>query len=264
MRNVLEHFGLVSDEINDLYTLASQLPNGVLFEHVYAHSGNTGNDEADKLARAAIGLPPNHAQVSIRIARNPIAVLILPSIPELNNQDTLKKTDQEFSSSQTEDFQRNLGNHCRKLLTGHGPERIADVISCNPNQCAFRLLLVLLGQMQSMSKASFLSQKEIARFDQWSNDFFNCLKQHFPNVLITPKCHLLCCHVGQFMKLHKFWGLLSEQSIESLHRMVNGMNEGSVKDWLWFAFDGITPGTKNRVIRPVSSAAASQSCITII
>uniref|UniRef100_A0A915DRD3 Hypoxia up-regulated protein 1 n=1 Tax=Ditylenchus dipsaci TaxID=166011 RepID=A0A915DRD3_9BILA len=33
---------------------------------------------------------------------------------------------------------------------------------------------------------------------------------------------MLCSHVLEFMKLHNFRGLLSEQSIESLHRTVNG------------------------------------------
>uniref|UniRef100_A0A915EFD5 F-box domain-containing protein n=1 Tax=Ditylenchus dipsaci TaxID=166011 RepID=A0A915EFD5_9BILA len=46
-----------------------------------------------------------------------------------------------------------------------------------------------------------------------SQDFFSCLKQDFPNISITPKCHMLCCHVKEFMKLHYFWGMLSEQEV---------------------------------------------------
>ena len=44
----------------------------------------------------------------------------------------------------------------------------------------------------------------------------------FPHIAITPKCHILCQHVSEFMEEHGFWGLLSEKSIEALHCKVNG------------------------------------------
>uniref|UniRef100_A0A915DGC4 Uncharacterized protein n=1 Tax=Ditylenchus dipsaci TaxID=166011 RepID=A0A915DGC4_9BILA len=72
-----------------------------------------------------------------------------------------------------------------------------------------------------MAEATFLSNEQIAMLGEWTHNFFLCLRKNFPDVPVTPKCHLLCCHVGEFVRLHKFWGLLSEQSIESLHRKVN-------------------------------------------
>jgi len=106
-------------------------------------------------------------------------------------------------------------------LTADGPQKIADVIKCNPLHNEYRLLLGLLGKMQSLAKSSFLEPEEISNFKLWSDQYFQIMQNKFPSKSITPKCHMLVQHVSEFMDEHGFWGLFSEQSIEALHSKVN-------------------------------------------
>uniref|UniRef100_A0A915DCT3 Roadblock/LAMTOR2 domain-containing protein n=1 Tax=Ditylenchus dipsaci TaxID=166011 RepID=A0A915DCT3_9BILA len=99
---------------------------------------------------------------------------------------------------------RFTGNHCRKLLAGDGPKRIADVIAGNSKHSAVEKLLTVSGTTVRADKA-----------------FFQCLRTEFPDVSVTSKAHLLCSHVVGFVRCHGFWGLISEQSVESLHRKRN-------------------------------------------
>uniref|UniRef100_A0A915CNZ5 Uncharacterized protein n=1 Tax=Ditylenchus dipsaci TaxID=166011 RepID=A0A915CNZ5_9BILA len=70
-------------------------------------------------------------------------------------------------------------------------------------------------------QASFLQLGEISEFGNLVDEYVACLKEKLAAVTITPKCHLLFVHVRNFMYQHLFWGLISEQSIEALHAMVN-------------------------------------------
>uniref|UniRef100_A0A915DAR1 Uncharacterized protein n=1 Tax=Ditylenchus dipsaci TaxID=166011 RepID=A0A915DAR1_9BILA len=94
-------------------------------------------------------------------------------------------------------------NHCRKLLAGDGPKRIADVIAGNSKHSAVEKLLTVL---------------EVEQLSELTKAFFQCLRTEFPDVSVTSKAHLLCSHVVGFVRCHGFWGLISEQSVESLHR----------------------------------------------
>ncbi|PIO76280.1 hypothetical protein TELCIR_01644 [Teladorsagia circumcincta] len=45
--------GRFAEEMERVRSLAMEYPNGVQFEHVYAHDGDPGNEQADALARIA-------------------------------------------------------------------------------------------------------------------------------------------------------------------------------------------------------------------
>ncbi|KAK6048102.1 ribonuclease HI [Cooperia oncophora] len=45
--------GRFADEMEKVRSLAMEYPNGVQFQHVYAHDGDPGNEQADALARIA-------------------------------------------------------------------------------------------------------------------------------------------------------------------------------------------------------------------
>uniref|UniRef100_A0A915D5I2 Uncharacterized protein n=1 Tax=Ditylenchus dipsaci TaxID=166011 RepID=A0A915D5I2_9BILA len=103
-------------------------------------------------------------------------------------------------------FQTFTGNHIRKLLTGEGPKNISTVLPSAASRVVF---------------ASFLETEEINAFKILVAELFSCFKRDLASTSITPKCHLLCAHVSDFMENHTFWGLLSEQCIEALHAVVN-------------------------------------------
>uniref|UniRef100_A0A915EGH4 Uncharacterized protein n=1 Tax=Ditylenchus dipsaci TaxID=166011 RepID=A0A915EGH4_9BILA len=47
------------------------------------------------------------------------------------------------------------------------------------------------------------------------------IKNSIPDVSVTSKAHLLCSHVVSFVRSHGYWAIISEQSVETLHRKVN-------------------------------------------
>uniref|UniRef100_A0A915CYM7 Uncharacterized protein n=1 Tax=Ditylenchus dipsaci TaxID=166011 RepID=A0A915CYM7_9BILA len=58
------------------------------------------------------------------------------------------------------------GNHCRKLLAGDGPKRIADVIAGNSKHSAVEKLLTVLGEAQGLAKAAFLNCAEVEQLSE--------------------------------------------------------------------------------------------------
>ncbi|GMS80360.1 hypothetical protein PENTCL1PPCAC_2535, partial [Pristionchus entomophagus] len=50
------NYGRFSELYSDLKRSVEKFPNGITFEHVIAHEGEDGNEEADRLARKAINL----------------------------------------------------------------------------------------------------------------------------------------------------------------------------------------------------------------
>uniref|UniRef100_A0A915CYC5 Uncharacterized protein n=1 Tax=Ditylenchus dipsaci TaxID=166011 RepID=A0A915CYC5_9BILA len=63
-------------------------------------------------------------------------------------------------------YQSFTGNHCRKLLAGDGPKRIADVIAGNSKHSAVEKLLTVLGEAQGLAKAAFLNCAEVEQLSE--------------------------------------------------------------------------------------------------
>uniref|UniRef100_A0A915DJ61 DALR anticodon binding domain-containing protein n=1 Tax=Ditylenchus dipsaci TaxID=166011 RepID=A0A915DJ61_9BILA len=83
-------------------------------------------------------------------------------------------------------YQSFTGNHVRKLLTGDGPHKIAQAVCCNEKHEGYEQLLTLLGQIQSMAESTFLSNEQVIVLGKWTDEFFLCLKEKFPDASITP------------------------------------------------------------------------------
>uniref|UniRef100_A0A915ESM6 Uncharacterized protein n=1 Tax=Ditylenchus dipsaci TaxID=166011 RepID=A0A915ESM6_9BILA len=79
----------------------------------------------------------------------------------------------------------------------------------------------LLQVSQAWNECNAKAQAQINEFGKLVDDYVTFLKEKLPSMTITPKCHLLYSHVQSFMDQHLFWGLISEQSIEALHAVVN-------------------------------------------
>lgn len=126
------------------------------------------------------------------------------------------------------------GNHCRKLLTGDGPEKLTEFFIDFQKKLDFQETLEMLGTLQSFTKASLLTKREITKFERITGDFLKHVQVCFPSIKricslqlkhpqinITPKLHWLTAHVTPFMKKWGFWGIFSEQGIECFHRQAN-------------------------------------------
>lgn len=64
-----------------------------------------------------------------------------------------------------------LGNHIYKLLAEDGANRLVDVVEDGPWKMAMRDLLLLLGQIQRRTKASFLEDADVAELGELIDTF---------------------------------------------------------------------------------------------
>uniref|UniRef100_A0A915D252 FH2 domain-containing protein n=1 Tax=Ditylenchus dipsaci TaxID=166011 RepID=A0A915D252_9BILA len=57
--------------------------------------------------------------------------------------------------------------------------------------------------LEAESEVNFLSNEQVIMLGKLTHGFFLCLRKHFPDASVTPKCHLLCSHVEEFVYEHR-------------------------------------------------------------
>jgi hypothetical protein len=82
-------------------------------------------------------------------------------------------------------------------------------------------ILQSMSRVLAFSTTKFLEPLEILSLKAEIDHFFNLVTEHEPKLLNKTKVHLLLSHVVEFGQLHGFFGLLSEQSTESIHSVFN-------------------------------------------
>lgn len=113
-----------------------------------------------------------------------------------------------------------VGNHCMKMLKN--PYYLVQNILDESKQHNFYYLFITLNQIfQIMLASKQLSEEEIISLEDEILDFAKCMKDLFPEVTLTPKMHVLMHHVVDFAQKYKTCGLLSEQSLEHSHAVIN-------------------------------------------
>lgn len=122
-------------------------------------------------------------------------------------------------------YQSYNGNQIHKALKGENPSIICSAFaaSSNPKIPYLKEAFVQLGKMQSGARAIDLTTSDMEDYRRARNRFFEALEKLSPELNLTPKLHLLDCHVYTFMKRHQTWGKCAEQSIESKHAKFNKM-----------------------------------------
>uniref|UniRef100_A0A183CJL0 RING-type domain-containing protein n=1 Tax=Globodera pallida TaxID=36090 RepID=A0A183CJL0_GLOPA len=118
-------------------------------------------------------------------------------------------------------FQQYNGNEIRNALRGTGPEHITThCLPPSPRRDAICRALKLLSRLQGFAEARMLEQPEIEELVSTAEEYRATIVQNFPDIC-TPKFHILTAHVPTFVKRHGWWGLLSEQPMESFHPEFN-------------------------------------------
>ncbi|KAL3105215.1 hypothetical protein niasHT_024109 [Heterodera trifolii] len=90
-----------------------------------------------------------------------------------------------------------------------------------------------LRNIYHLSRAKILHPEELNSLEHWTKLFYCQWQQlrtinaaHYP---ISPKLHLLAAHVVPFARSHLWWGLISVQGMEHMHRMSVVMLLGTPK-----------------------------------
>ncbi|KAL3105635.1 hypothetical protein niasHT_021738 [Heterodera trifolii] len=84
-----------------------------------------------------------------------------------------------------------------------------------------------LRHIYRLSRAKFLHPGELNSLEHWTKMFY-CHWQQLGTIdaaryPVRPKLHLLAAHVVPFARTHLWWGLISEQGMEHMHRMCNNL-----------------------------------------
>ncbi|KAL3119244.1 hypothetical protein niasHT_000188 [Heterodera trifolii] len=84
-----------------------------------------------------------------------------------------------------------------------------------------------LRQIYHLSRAKILHPVDLNSLEHWTKMFY-CHWQQLRSLdvdryPVRPKLHLLTAHVVPFARSHLWWGLISEQGMEHMHRMCNNL-----------------------------------------
>ncbi|KAL3080766.1 hypothetical protein niasHT_031285 [Heterodera trifolii] len=84
-----------------------------------------------------------------------------------------------------------------------------------------------LRQIYHLSRAKILHPVDLNSLEHWTKMFY-CHWQQLRSIdvdryPVRPKLHLLTAHVVPFARSHLWWGLISEQGMEHMHRMCNNL-----------------------------------------
>ena len=132
------------------------------------------------------------------------------------------------------------GNHCHILLKEMNIIKLCDsipiiVLSQVGETALYRdslikfekikMLLTLYSKCDAIfNVARYLKDDEILNFQQVVNEFMCYLREHFPDINISPKLHMLEDHMFDFLwKWKTGCGLYGEQGVESAHNGINKM-----------------------------------------
>ncbi|KAL3094680.1 hypothetical protein niasHT_029947 [Heterodera trifolii] len=123
-----------------------------------------------------------------------------------------------------------------KQFTGGDIYKILDHQNCAsftapipPGPLKFLLIDAMddLRHIYHLSRAKILHPEDLNSLERWTKLFYAHWQQlrsidaaRYP---VRPKLHLLTAHVVPFARSHLWWGLISEQGMEHMHRMCNNL-----------------------------------------
>ncbi|EFP02036.1 hypothetical protein CRE_22867 [Caenorhabditis remanei] len=131
---------------------------------------------------------------------------ILDEKMKLYNGDTRKKLEavlKNIGCDMRAWYQQLTGNQVRNFL------RPANIKKC---------------KLMSSANNKVKTDKEIDDLEKVVEELVEDLKQAQPRATVTPKMHLLTCHLIPFLREHRTWGSITEQGIEHLHAVINSLH----------------------------------------
>ncbi|EFP10274.1 hypothetical protein CRE_18303 [Caenorhabditis remanei] len=113
------------------------------------------------------------------------------------------------------------GNHVQKLLDEDAIKAYCSIFAHSPEIIHIEQFLIHLGKFQKLCVARELTDFEISTMKLTIDDIWFHLQKFASHLNVTLKLHVLLEHTVQFVELHRTLALTSEQSIESIHAIVN-------------------------------------------
>ena len=154
---------------------------------------------------------------------------ILDEKMKLYNGDTRKKLEAVLKSIGCDMrawYQQLTGNQVRNFLRPANIKKCFAIFPPNSsdNLYAMESFLMNLGKLMSSANNKVKTDEEIDDLEKVVEELVEDLKQAQPRATVTPKMHLLTCHLIPFLREHRTWGSITEQGIEHLHAVINSLH----------------------------------------
>lgn len=114
-----------------------------------------------------------------------------------------------------------VGNHCKIILN-----KIDILLAVLPDGNFKNDMAGLFRRLRSifaLFKAEFLSDSEVHALCVRCWELGTWFPKKFPKETISPKMHMLICHIPEFVQKWRTVGLLSEHGLESIHKDINSI-----------------------------------------
>ena len=114
-----------------------------------------------------------------------------------------------------------VGNHCKQILKH--TESLLEVLPESEFRNNYIGLFKRMRSIFQFFQSRFLSDAEVQALKLRCWELGTWFPKKFPSQNISPKMHMLICHVPEFVEKWKTVGLLSEHGLESIHKDVNAI-----------------------------------------
>ncbi|CAL2030276.1 unnamed protein product [Caenorhabditis brenneri] len=121
-------------------------------------------------------------------------------------------------------YQEMTGNQIRKLLRDRNIDKLVSIFPDSSEIRMIRDLLMELSFIMTHSDNAYKTNAEIDDIKASILRFTAVVRKLHPNTGVTLKLHLLTAHLVDHLHKHRSWGKVSEQGIESLHALINGLS----------------------------------------
>ena len=111
------------------------------------------------------------------------------------------------------------GNHCMTIVNNY--KKLLNPIAGHPQCKKLIQLFEYLKNIFNKFTAAFLTELEIRELSEDCWELGRWFPAAFPQDTIPPKLHILICHIPEFAQQFKTVGIMSEQTIETLHKVMN-------------------------------------------
>lgn len=173
---------------------------------------NTLTDEADK---------ESSELTETTQQRSALDAILLTSIGKTRKQYEILLS--SFGCDTRTWYKAFTGNQVRKILREVRIDAIFALLRYTPENARVMKAMKSMAKLMSCSNNKIYSDQEIDSIEALLNDFLEEMKHAFPEEIVTPKLHLLACHLIPYMREHHTWGRSSEQAIEHFHAVINNL-----------------------------------------
>uniref|UniRef100_A0A8R1HTU1 Zinc finger PHD-type domain-containing protein n=1 Tax=Caenorhabditis japonica TaxID=281687 RepID=A0A8R1HTU1_CAEJA len=129
-------------------------------------------------------------------------------------------------------YQSLVGKQVRTLLRTQNIEKVLSIFTPDEQTDGMRRVMRELSLLMSNANNAVKSDDDIDQVECSIGRFVIAIREAHPTMGVTPKLHLLAAHLVPYMRVHKTWGRMTEQGIESLHAIYNTLRRryASVRD----------------------------------